>query len=75
MGTTSDEPAAYERFAELLHGQSWAMFMASVGGEVVGYAAAQDHGPHLRSGTSTGPPGCTTCTCVRPPGGAVVDGR
>ncbi|MEU8262519.1 GNAT family N-acetyltransferase [Micromonospora sp. NPDC048999] len=47
-----DEPAEAhrERFLRLLADPRWALLGATDADGLTGYAAAQDHGPHLRSG-------------------------
>ncbi|TYC25433.1 GNAT family N-acetyltransferase [Micromonospora sp. MP36] len=47
-----DEPAEThrERFLRLLADPRWALLGAVDAAGLTGYAAAQDHGPHLRSG-------------------------
>ena len=50
MGTTETESATHRRFLELLDDPRWAMLGAEIAGQVVGYAAMQDYGPHLRAG-------------------------
>ena len=50
MGTTGGEASVRDRFDELLECPEWALLGARAGGVLVGYAAAQDRGPHLRAG-------------------------
>ncbi len=50
MGTDDEEPCAGKRYEELLLDPRWAVLGAMDGGRVVGYAAIQDYGPHLRLG-------------------------
>lgn len=51
MGVGGDPPEAHRlRFAALLADPCWALLGATDAGGLAGYAAAQDHGPHLRSG-------------------------
>jgi GNAT superfamily N-acetyltransferase len=50
MGTDDEEPTARERYTEFLHDPRWAVFGAVDGSRLVGYAAVQDYGPHLRHG-------------------------
>lgn len=50
MGTDDSEPAARSRFQLLIDDPLWAIFVADIGGELIGYAAAQDRGAHLRYG-------------------------
>lgn len=51
MGTSSPEPEARPRFVALMLDERWLLVGCSMDGtELVGYAAAQDYGPHLRNG-------------------------
>lgn len=50
MGGAVDEPAGRERFGRLSQDGRWFLVGGRVEGTLVGYAAAQDHGPHLRTG-------------------------
>ncbi|HEY8456283.1 MAG TPA: GNAT family N-acetyltransferase [Actinopolymorphaceae bacterium] len=50
MGTDDDEPVARQRFDELLRDPRWTILVADEGGRLIGYAALQDYGPHLRTG-------------------------
>ncbi len=50
MGKTDSEAAVLARTARLLGDSSHCLPVALAGGLVVGYAWAQDYGPHLRSG-------------------------
>lgn len=50
MGTDDDEPTARRRCLELLGDPRWAVFGVGLSGRLVGYAAAQDYGPHFRYG-------------------------
>ncbi len=50
MGTDDTEPVARKRYEELLPDPRWAVFGAVDGSRLVGYAAVQDYGPHLRIG-------------------------
>lgn len=44
------EETHHDRYAHLLTDPRWALLGADSDAGLVGYAAAQDHGPHLRSG-------------------------
>jgi GNAT superfamily N-acetyltransferase len=50
MGTDDPEPTARSRFHTLLQDPLWAIFVAEDEGVLLGYAAAQDRGTHLRYG-------------------------
>ncbi|WP_375429677.1 GNAT family N-acetyltransferase [uncultured Friedmanniella sp.] len=51
MGTTGDEIDVRDRFAALIADPRWLLLgAASPASTLLGYAAAQDHGPHLRHG-------------------------
>lgn len=51
MGVGADPPEVHRRrFLDLLADPRWALLGAVDPDGLVGYAAAQDHGPHLRSG-------------------------
>ena len=50
MGTDDAEPVARSRFRTLLEDPLWSIFVADDEGELLGYAAAQDRGTHLRYG-------------------------
>ncbi len=51
MGVGDEPPQAHRlRFAALLADPRWALLGATGADGLIGYAAAQDHGPHLRSG-------------------------
>jgi GNAT superfamily N-acetyltransferase len=50
MGTDDDEPTARKRYELLLQDPKWAILGAEDGGRLVGYAAIQDYGTHLRLG-------------------------
>lgn len=50
MGTDDAEPTARSRFRTLLDDPLWLILVADHGGGLLGYAAAQDRGTHLRYG-------------------------
>ncbi|WP_280837529.1 GNAT family N-acetyltransferase [Micromonospora sp. A200] len=51
MGVTDEPPEAHRaRYLYLLADPRWVILGAEAGGDLLGYAAAQDHGPHLRGG-------------------------
>lgn len=50
MGTDDEEVVARQRFELLLREPAWAIFGAEDDGRLVGYAAIQDYGTHLRLG-------------------------
>ncbi|SCG60541.1 GNAT family N-acetyltransferase [Micromonospora halophytica] len=51
MGVNDQPPEAQrDRYLLLLADPRWAILGAEADGELLGYAAAQDHGPHLRAG-------------------------
>lgn len=50
MGTTDPEPDVQARFAVLIKRGDWLVTVADLDGTLVGYAAAQDYGHHLRAG-------------------------
>jgi GNAT superfamily N-acetyltransferase len=50
MGTDDDEPTAKERYGRLVHDPGWGVIGAVDGIRLVGYAAVQDYGTHLRLG-------------------------
>ena len=50
MGTDDDEATARPRFIELVQDPRWGVLGIEEGTDLVGYAAIQDHGPHLRLG-------------------------
>ena len=50
MGTPDDEATTRERYAAVMRDPLWVVLGAEIDGEVVGYAAIQDYGPHLRIG-------------------------
>ncbi|MBZ9713215.1 GNAT family N-acetyltransferase [Deinococcus multiflagellatus] len=50
MGFVDDEAALAERFPAFCAHPDWALLGAFQGGQVLGYAAAHDTGPDLRSG-------------------------
>lgn len=51
MGTHATEPQIAEGFSHLLADPRWLLLGGEVlGGGLVGYAGAQDYGPHLRAG-------------------------
>ena len=50
MGSDDDETTTCARFDSLLATDDWGLFAVESDGELVGYAAAQDFGPHLRGG-------------------------
>lgn len=51
MGHVS-EPSLRERFNEYVENSAQCIMVAMKGGEPIGYASAQNYGPHLRSGKS-----------------------
>ncbi|WP_375425347.1 GNAT family N-acetyltransferase [uncultured Friedmanniella sp.] len=50
MGTGSEEPAARARFERLRRDPCWSLVGCHAGDRLVGYAAAQDRGTHVRTG-------------------------
>lgn len=50
MGTDDEEPTARRRYELLLKDPRWAVLGAVDGNRLVGYAAIQDYGTHLRLG-------------------------
>ena len=50
MGFVDDEAALEGRFAGFCRDEAHTLLVAVLGGQVVGYAALQDYGTHLRSG-------------------------
>lgn len=50
MGTRDAEAVVRRRFDAVVADAQWLVVVAEIDGAVVGYAAAQDHGDHLRSG-------------------------
>ncbi|MEV5764443.1 GNAT family N-acetyltransferase [Micromonospora sp. NPDC052213] len=51
MGVNGEHPDAQrERYVQLVADPRWVILGADADGELAGYAAVQDHGPHLRSG-------------------------
>jgi GNAT superfamily N-acetyltransferase len=50
MGTDDDEVTARPRYDELLRDPRWGVLGATDGDLLLGYAAVQDYGPHLRLG-------------------------
>ena len=50
MGTDDDEPTARKRYELLLQDPRWGVIGAEEGTRLVGYAAIQDYGTHLRLG-------------------------
>ncbi len=50
MGTDDEEPTARVRYASLLPDPRWGVLGATDGERLLGYAAVQDYGPHLRLG-------------------------
>jgi GNAT superfamily N-acetyltransferase len=50
MGTDDQEGTARKRYESLLQDPRWAVLGAADGSRLVGYAAVQDYGPHLRVG-------------------------
>jgi GNAT superfamily N-acetyltransferase len=52
MGQTDDEAAVGGRLARLSQRSDHSLLIALIGGQVAGYAWAQDYGPHLRGGGS-----------------------
>ncbi len=50
MGFVDDEGALEERFTAFRVHPDWALLGAERDGRLLGYAALQDYGPHLRSG-------------------------
>src|SRR6266542_1677886 len=53
MGGTDSETAAHERLRRYAERSEHCLPVAIVEGKLVGYAWAQDYGPHLRSGERT----------------------
>jgi GNAT superfamily N-acetyltransferase len=53
MGKTDAEEQVGRRFVDLVRSSQHFLPVAILGGEVAGYAWAQDFGPHLRDGAST----------------------
>lgn len=49
-GTDDEEPVAHQRYLDLLPDPKWVVFGVELDGQLVGYAAVQDYGPHLRIG-------------------------
>lgn len=52
MSFVDDETALEERFPSFCTHPDWALLGAFDGDTLLGYAAAQDYGPHIRSGDS-----------------------
>lgn len=52
MGFVEDEAALAARFPDFCHDPAHLILVAEEGGKLLGYAAVQDYGPHLRSGDS-----------------------
>lgn len=52
MGFVEDEGALATRFPALCTHPNWGLLGAFEDGRLLGYAAAQDYGPHVRSGDS-----------------------
>ena len=52
MGFVEDETALAARFPACCQHPDWAMLGAFEGATLLGYAAVQDYGPHIRSGDS-----------------------
>ncbi len=50
MGVREEEQPTYERFVRLIEEPCWFIVVAADGDRLVGYAAAQDYGEHLRGG-------------------------
>jgi len=50
MGVRDDEASAQTRFLRLADDPAWLIVVAGEGTRLLGYAAAQDHGDHLRAG-------------------------
>jgi GNAT superfamily N-acetyltransferase len=50
MGTDDAEDTARARYKVLVADPRWAVIGAELGSDLVGYAAVQDYGPHLRLG-------------------------
>ena len=50
MGVSDAEDIVRARFDVIVRDAAWFVTLAEVGGEAVGYAAAQDHGDHLQTG-------------------------
>ncbi len=50
MGFVDSEDGARARFPEFCRRPDWVLLGAERSGRLLGYAAAQDYGPHLRSG-------------------------
>ncbi|MFE9689850.1 GNAT family N-acetyltransferase [Micromonospora sp. NPDC005806] len=51
MGVNDEQPDVQrQRYLRLLAGPRWVILGAQHGKKLAGYAAAQDHGPHLRAG-------------------------
>ena len=50
MGTFDSEATTHDRFCDVLTDPAWALIGVESGSKLVGYAAAQDYGPHLRGG-------------------------
>ena len=53
MGTAEDEETGLATYDALVEDARWLIVVAESGGDLVGYAAAQDYGPRLRA-TSAG---------------------
>ncbi len=49
MGTVVSEQESKRSYAALLADERWLIVLAEHGATIVGYAAAQDYGPHLRT--------------------------
>src|SRR5438132_5140490 len=52
-GRTDEERMAEQRFISLAQQDEHCILVASSNAKLVGYAWAQDYGPHLRTGTRT----------------------
>lgn len=52
-GHTDGEGPARERFSTLIREKEHCLLVAALDGRLLGYAWAQDYGPHLRSGKRT----------------------
>lgn len=54
MGTGVGEEESRRTYARLLADERWLIVLAARGATIAGYAAAQDYGPHLRTGQGRG---------------------
>jgi GNAT superfamily N-acetyltransferase len=50
MGTGDPEDLVLKRFTDVVDGPWWRVVVVELDGELLGYAAAQDYGDHLRGG-------------------------